>query len=123
MLQIYFSVRHTIRPHSIVRVRTWEQPSTARRSFRRARCGARRASVHRSIPASRRLPLAHCHQHQGLNRTFYPAEDHHQDYLTRNPTSPYIVFNDLPKIDNLKRLQSDVYRAEPVLVMTANPHD
>jgi peptide-methionine (S)-S-oxide reductase len=58
-----------------------------------------------------------------LNRTFYPAEDYHQDYLTRNPSSPYIVFNDLPKIDRLKRLQPDVYRAEPVLVLKANPHD
>jgi peptide-methionine (S)-S-oxide reductase len=58
-----------------------------------------------------------------LNRTFYPAEDHHQDYLTRNRSSPYIVFNDLPKIDSLKRLQPDLYRAEPVLVLTANAHD
>jgi peptide-methionine (S)-S-oxide reductase len=52
-----------------------------------------------------------------LNRTFYPAEDYHQDYLTLNPTQPYIVVNDLPKIANLKRLFPDRYRAEPVLVM------
>ena len=37
-------------------------------------------------------------------RAFYPAEDYHQDYLTLNPTQPYIVHNDLPKIANLKRL-------------------
>ncbi len=49
-------------------------------------------------------------------RTFYPAEDYHQDFLARNLTYPYIVFNDLPKIENLKRLFPDVYRAEPVLV-------
>ena len=49
-------------------------------------------------------------------QTFYPAEDYHQDYLTRNPTSPYIVINDLPKIENLKRTEPDVYRADPVLV-------
>ena len=35
---------------------------------------------------------------------FYPAEDYHQDFLTLNPTHPYIVYNDLPKIANLKRL-------------------
>jgi len=50
-------------------------------------------------------------------RTFYPAEDYHQDYLTLHPTQPYIVFNDLPKVANLKRLFPDLYREKPVLVM------
>jgi peptide-methionine (S)-S-oxide reductase len=50
-------------------------------------------------------------------RRFYPAEAYHQDFLTRNPTHPYIVHNDLPKIENLKRLFPDRYRAVPVLVM------
>src|SRR5512138_1165772 len=31
---------------------------------------------------------------------FYPAEGYHQDFLLRNPSDPYIVFNDLPKIRN-----------------------
>ena len=52
-------------------------------------------------------------------QTFYPAEDYHQDYLTRNPTSVYIMINDLPKIENLKRVRPDVYRADPVLVFGA----
>ena len=51
-----------------------------------------------------------------LDRTFYPAESYHQDYLTRNPTSPYIAYNDLPKIANLKQLYPQLYRASPVLV-------
>jgi peptide-methionine (S)-S-oxide reductase len=50
-------------------------------------------------------------------RTFYRAEDYHQDYLTRHPFQPYIMINDLPKVANLKRLFPEVYRAEPVLVM------
>ena len=50
------------------------------------------------------------------NRTFYAAEDYHQDYLTRNPKNPYIVINDLPKIGDLKRLLPEVYRPDPVLV-------
>ena len=50
------------------------------------------------------------------DKAFYPAEDYHQDFLTNNPTYPYIVYNDLPKIENLKRLFPASYRAEPVLV-------
>ena len=53
-------------------------------------------------------------------RTFYAAEDYHQDFLTRNPTYPYIVYNDLPKIDNLKKLFPQVYRADPVLVANSS---
>jgi peptide-methionine (S)-S-oxide reductase len=49
-------------------------------------------------------------------KTFYRAEDYHQDFLERNPGYPYIVYNDLPKIANLKRLFPALYRAEPVLV-------
>jgi peptide-methionine (S)-S-oxide reductase len=47
---------------------------------------------------------------------FFPAEDYHQDFLVRNPTYPYIVFNDLPKIANLKQLYPDRYREQPVTV-------
>jgi peptide-methionine (S)-S-oxide reductase len=52
---------------------------------------------------------------------FYPAEDYHQDYLTLNPTQPYIVINDLPKIENLKRIFPGLYREEAVLVMAGKP--
>ena len=46
---------------------------------------------------------------------FYPAEGYHQDYLYRNPHQPYIVFNDLPKIESLKHAFPDIYRDKPVL--------
>jgi peptide-methionine (S)-S-oxide reductase len=49
-------------------------------------------------------------------RGFYPAEGYHQDFLSRNPTYPYIVINDLPKIEALKKLFPDQYRPDPVLV-------
>jgi peptide-methionine (S)-S-oxide reductase len=49
----------------------------------------------------------------------YPVEGYHQDFLTRNPRYPYIVINDLPKIEDLKRLFPDLYRATPVLVAAA----
>jgi peptide-methionine (S)-S-oxide reductase len=50
------------------------------------------------------------------DRAFYPAEAYHQDFLTQHPTHPYIVANDLPKVEDLKRLFADVYRGAPVLV-------
>ena len=49
-------------------------------------------------------------------KTFYPAEDYHQDFLAKNPGYPYIVINDLPKVQALKRLFPELYRADPVLV-------
>ena len=53
------------------------------------------------------------------DRTFYPAEAYHQDFLMRNPTYPYIAINDLPKIEALKRLLPEFYRTNAVLVATA----
>jgi len=51
---------------------------------------------------------------------FYPAESYHQDYATLHPSSPYIAFNDLPKVENLQRIFADLYREKPVLVFAAN---
>jgi len=50
---------------------------------------------------------------------FYPAEGYHQDFLALHPNYPYIVFNDLPKVRNLKRLFPDLYREKPALVSEA----
>jgi peptide-methionine (S)-S-oxide reductase len=50
-------------------------------------------------------------------KKFYPAEGYHQDFLALNPTYPYIVYNDLPKVENLKRLFPALYQEKPVLVM------
>ncbi|HEY0514567.1 MAG TPA: peptide-methionine (S)-S-oxide reductase MsrA [Thermoanaerobaculia bacterium] len=47
-------------------------------------------------------------------KEFYPAEDYHQDFLIHNPTYPYIVVNDLPKIAALKRVYPELYRETPV---------
>ena len=52
-------------------------------------------------------------------KAFYPAEDYHQDFLTLNPTYPYIVYNDLPKVANLKQLFPNLYSEKPVLVSEA----
>jgi peptide-methionine (S)-S-oxide reductase len=34
---------------------------------------------------------------------FYPAEAYHQNFVAHNPTYPYVVFNDLPKVDHLEK--------------------
>ena len=47
---------------------------------------------------------------------FYPAEPYHQDFATRFPNHPYIVFHDLPKLAALKKTFPKAYRADPVLV-------
>jgi peptide-methionine (S)-S-oxide reductase len=48
---------------------------------------------------------------------FYPAEDYHQDFLTRYPTNPYIARFDVPKVENLKRSFPALYTEQPVLAM------
>lgn len=48
---------------------------------------------------------------------FFPAERYHQDFLNSNPTYPYIAANDMPKVNDLKRLYPDLYRDQPVLVL------
>jgi peptide-methionine (S)-S-oxide reductase len=40
---------------------------------------------------------------------FYPAEDYHQDYAVHHPFSPYIIVNDLPKLDDFKAELPDLY--------------
>jgi len=54
-----------------------------------------------------------------LDKKFYPAETYHQNYLTLHPNDPYIVYNDLPKVANLKRVMPELYRADAVLVRKA----
>ena len=41
---------------------------------------------------------------------FYEAEEYHQNYLVRNPTQPYIVAHDLPKLAALKEKFPELYK-------------
>ena len=41
---------------------------------------------------------------------FYPAEEHHQNYLALHPNQPYIVFNDKPKLEQLRKRFPGLYR-------------
>jgi peptide-methionine (S)-S-oxide reductase len=50
---------------------------------------------------------------------FYPAEAYHQDYLTLHPNQPYIAYNDIPKVENLKKIFAANYIEKPTLVSNA----
>jgi peptide-methionine (S)-S-oxide reductase len=41
---------------------------------------------------------------------FYPAEEYHQNFGEKNPSYTYIVYNDRPKVENLKREFPALYR-------------
>jgi peptide-methionine (S)-S-oxide reductase len=42
-------------------------------------------------------------------KAFYPAEAYHQDYAAHHPDNPYIVYNDAPKVVNLRQQFPDLY--------------
>jgi peptide-methionine (S)-S-oxide reductase len=52
----------------------------------------------------------------GPLQDFFAAEAYHQDYLTLHPNQPYIAYNDLPKVENLKKIFAEVYSEKPALV-------
>ena len=117
LLQIFFSVAHD--PTELNRQGPDTGPQYRSAIFSTT---AEQATVAKAYIAQ--LDLAHAFKKPIVtkidpDRAFYPAEAYHQDYLTRNPRNPYIAFNDLPKIDELKRVFADLYRATPVLVATA----
>jgi peptide-methionine (S)-S-oxide reductase len=45
-------------------------------------------------------------------QSFYEAESYHQDYLAHHPNEPYIVFNDLPKLEDLRKHFPELYKAK-----------
>ena len=110
----FFSRWSTIRRSSIDRVRIPDR-SIAQRFFRPTPSRRGREGLHRATRSGPCVQEGHRHKIEP-DRPFYPAENYHQDFLTRNPKYPYIVINDLPKIEDLKHDFPDLYRASPVLV-------
>jgi peptide-methionine (S)-S-oxide reductase len=119
ILQIYFSAAHD--PTELNR----QGPDTGTQ-YRSAIFAASPAQADIATAYIAQLTKAHAFDAPIVTaiepgKTFYPAEEYHQDFLTRHPDYPYIVVNDLPKIDSLKRLYPDLYRADPALVLAARP--
>nr|WP_218017512.1 peptide-methionine (S)-S-oxide reductase MsrA [Polaromonas jejuensis] len=114
ILQIYFSVAHN--PTELNRQGPDQGPQYRSTIFAQNATQARIAKAYiaqLNKAGSFGLPIVTTTE---MQKPFFPAEAYHQDYLARNPHNPYIAYNDLPKIDNLKRLFPDRYRAVPALV-------
>ena len=67
------------------------------------------------------LTAAHVFKHKIVTQVvplkgFYPAEAYHQNYATLHPNAPYIMYNDAPKVDHLKKQFGGLYRESPQLV-------
>jgi peptide-methionine (S)-S-oxide reductase len=45
-------------------------------------------------------------------QSFNEAEAYHQDYLEHHPDEPYIVINDLPKVENLRKQLPRLYKGK-----------
>lgn len=43
-------------------------------------------------------------------KSFNEAEAYHQDYLVNHPDEPYIVINDMPKVENLRKQLPGLYK-------------
>ena len=54
------------------------------------------------------------------DKGFFEAESYHQDYLYHHPDAPYIAAYDLPKVEALKALFPEDWRAAPVLALASN---
>jgi len=118
LLQIFFSVIHD--PTQLNR----QGPDTGPQ-YRSALFPANAAQRSVAQAYIAQLEAAHVYGKPIVTRLedsqgFFPAESYHQDFLAENPRHPYIVFNDLPKLENLKRMFPQRYRAEPALVKRAH---
>jgi peptide-methionine (S)-S-oxide reductase len=69
---------------------------------------------HAALDAIAQLTKAKAYRHPIVTQVvpltaFYPAEDYHQDYLAHHLTQPYILYNDLPKVEHLKTAYPELY--------------
>lgn len=114
LLQIFFSVAHDPTqlnrqgPDSGTQYRSAIFPQTPAQQ-----AVAEKYIVQLNASGAFRKPLA---TRIEPGKQFYVAEGYHQNYLTLHPNDPYIVYNDLQKVADLKRILPGQYRADAVLV-------
>jgi peptide-methionine (S)-S-oxide reductase len=113
LLQIFFSVAHD--PTEINRQGPDEGTSYRTAIFPQSSGQAAIARAYiAQLDKARIFPRAIATKVEAF-KGFYPAEGYHQDFLVHNPTYPYIVYNDLPKLGALKRVWPQYWREQPVL--------
>ena len=107
LLQIYFTVAHD--PTQVNRQDPDSGPSYRSAIFPQS---PQQAAFSRAFIA--RLNGAHLFKAPIATKIesggFYPAEAYHQDLARKNPTYPYIVINDRPKVAALKKKFPAIYR-------------
>jgi peptide-methionine (S)-S-oxide reductase len=114
ILQIYFSVAHD--PTEVNRQGPDEGTQYRSEIFATNPAEAKFAKDYiAELNADKVFPRAIATKVEPL-AAFYPAEGYHQNYLTLHPSEPYIAYNDIPKVENLKRLFPALYSDKPVLV-------
>jgi peptide-methionine (S)-S-oxide reductase len=114
LLQVFFSVGHN--PTELNRQGPDEGPSYRSNVFYTSDAQKATAEAYiAQLNQARVFPRPIVTRVDRFN-AFYPAEGYHQDFLIKNPTYPYIVVNDLPKLANFKRLLPALYRESPVRV-------
>jgi peptide-methionine (S)-S-oxide reductase len=109
LLQVFFTVAHD--PTQLdrqgpdvgtqYRSAVFYRNEAQRRAAERYIAKLQEAKVYRSPIVTEVTPL----------NAFNRAEDYHQDYLVHHPHQPYIVINDAPKLEELRRRFPDLYRA------------
>jgi peptide-methionine (S)-S-oxide reductase len=114
LLQIFFSVAHD--PTEVNRQGPDEGTSYRTAIFPQSPAQAATAAAYVA-----QLNMAHLFPRAIATKVepfkgFYAAEGYHQDFLVRNPTYPYIVYNDLPKVAALKRVWPQYWQDKPVLL-------
>jgi peptide-methionine (S)-S-oxide reductase len=118
ILQVFFSVAHN--PTSLDRQGPDEGTQYRSEIFPQTE---EQAKIARAYIAQ--LDAAHAFKYPivtkvgGVHTAFYPAEAYHQDYATLHPYQPYIMFNDAPKVANLKTMFPELWRDKPVTVAEA----
>lgn len=115
ILQIYFSVAHD--PTQLDRQGPDRGPQYRSEIFPQSAAQAEIARAYVAQLDTARVYARPIVTKTGtMKATFFPAEAYHQDYATRYPHQPYILFNDAPKVENLKTQFPDLWREKPVLV-------
>lgn len=108
LLQIYFTVAHD--PTQVNRQGPDVGVSYRSAIFPQSR---QQAAFARAFIA--RLNGAHIYKAPIATRIesggFYPAEAYHQDFARKHPSYPYIVINDKPKVEALKKKFPAFYKA------------